>query len=81
LPGELNACAHSEPFVQSMNLGRALVSQSLTVAATSASLWFVQSEIIESWIYWLAVSAFVVVSELTSQAWGHFSRLRSPPSS
>jgi hypothetical protein len=67
--------------VHSTPLSRNLVSQSLTVAATSASLWLVHSEIIESWIYWVAVSAFIVISEFTSQAWGHFSRLRSRPSS
>jgi hypothetical protein len=61
-------------------LSRNVVSQSVTVAATSASLWLVRSEILESWIYWVAVSAFVLISELTSQAWGHFSRLRSRPS-
>ena len=67
--------------MQPDNLGRKLVSQSLTIAATSASLWFVRAEILESWTYWLAVSAYVVVSEVTSEAWTHFSRLRSRPSS
>ena len=67
--------------MQPDNLGRKLVSQSLTIAATSASLWFVRAEILESWTYWLAVSAYVVVSEVSSEAWTHFSRLRSRPSS
>jgi hypothetical protein len=57
-------------------MGFTIVSQSLTIATMTAALWLLAPDILQDWFYWLAISAYVVLSELTQEVRWHWGRLK-----
>lgn len=59
-------------------IGFTIASQALTIAMMTASLWLLAPDVLQDWSYWLVISVYVVLSELTQEASWHWARLKRP---